>query len=96
MCGLGVVTSLYTRKARSSYVLCRNKLNDLHINGFQNLLKSQFMELDGLHNTLLQSKSHFLKADLDSNKNNFIDTLYARSLGCTPIKLLVMMCVCMT
>ena len=65
------------------------------MHGFQNLLKSQFTELGALHNTLLQSKSHFLKADLDSNKNNFTDTLYARSLGCTPIKLLVMMRVCM-
>ena len=33
------------------------------------MLKSQFTEIGGLHNTLLQLKTHFLKSDLDSNKN---------------------------
>lgn len=71
-----VALDLWTRcgninlsKKEKQDLLCGKELNDLHINAFQNLLKSEFMEVGGLHNTLLESKTQFLKSELNSNKN---------------------------
>ena len=44
------------------------ELCDLHVNAFQNILKSQFQEIKGLQSTLLQNKTPIAKADLDSGK----------------------------
>ena len=52
------VLDLWTRcgninlsKKEKQDLLCGKELNDLHINAFQNLLKSQFMEIGGLHSS---------------------------------------------
>ena len=70
------VLDLWTRcgninlsKKEKQDLLSGKELNDLHINAFQNLLKSQFTEIGGLNSTLLQSKTQFLKSELNSNKN---------------------------
>ena len=54
-----------TKKEKQD-ILCGKELNDLHINAFQNLLKSQFTEIGGLHNTLTTVEDTLSK---DSNKN---------------------------
>ena len=60
---------MYLSKKEKQDLLYGKQLKDLHMNGFQNLLKSQFTEIGSLHSTLLQSKTRFLKSDLNSNKN---------------------------
>ena len=56
-------------KKEKQDLLHGRELNDLHINAFQNLLKSQFTEVGGLHNTLLQSQTQFIKSELNSHKH---------------------------
>ena len=55
-------------KKQKQDLLRGRELNDIHINAFQNLLKSQFTEVSGLHNIVLQSKTQFLKCELNSHK----------------------------
>ena len=63
------------------------ELCDLHVNAFQNILKSQFPEIKGLQSTLLQNKigiarfwhttSHWVACQLSSNEMHFYDSAYS-------------------
>jgi len=55
-------------KRQKQDLMAGKELCDLHVNAFQNILKSQFPEIKGLQSTLVQNKTPIAKADLDSGK----------------------------
>ena len=55
-------------KRQKQDLMTGKELCDLHVNAFQNILKSQFPEIKGLQSTLVQNKTPIAKADLDFGK----------------------------
>ena len=68
-------TDIWTRcgsvklcKKQRQDLISGKELCDLHVNAFQNILKSQFPEIKGLQSTLLQRKKPISKIDLAAGK----------------------------
>ena len=55
-------------KKQKQDLLSGKELCDLHVNAFQNILKSKFPEIKGLQNTLLQRRRPISKTDLATGK----------------------------